>query len=1848
MKKQTRGWKRIMAVALAVLIAGSTVEPSALTVAAAGQKQAAVTTVSDEPDAAMTKTAVGSATVSGNSGTVADKASGGQYGIATLSGESGSEDDVVSLTVGETTTYYTCLSEAVAALPKGADATLTLLGNCQADAYIIGDGVTGTVTLDLAGHALIVPDGYNIMLSSDNFIVMSSRDIGKLQLQGDVYVKGDKTAIFKENIVVTGTVKARNYKTTVRIEGAGIANLWISDGNWKISSGSVEEINWLGAELLAITGGTIGKLNCESYLKRSTAFPDGYGVKNPDTGVRYTRAALDAEGFSGKIEAYSCKEHVYEEGYCKYCNALIADCRHADLNQTTGVCGNCGLQVLAAVRSEEGNVYCTSWETLCSETEKLVDGKEYTVYFYTDVTATGEQCAKLQNGTVTLDLGGHNIKRGTSGTLFKIVGGAVTIENGTLTGYDKSNVLDVTDGSLRLEKNLKILWENTLYGLNLATYGGETTIDGTSMQSCMYVNDGTVTILDGSFEGVSHESGTLSLKGGSYHMSIHAEPFDGMSVQVGSGTLRDLLSEGYGFRRMEDDGSAGDWILDETALNGNKFAYAVKVEQLPEPQITQQPEDKTAWAGRQETLTVTAASEKELTYQWYLTDAEGSTGTAVDGATSATLTIRGQSAGTSQTYYCVITCDGYPFRSNAATVTWKKIMPVVSAEPKLSGIYGTKAKEFTISGGTVINPEDPAGSALEGTWSITDSNAEEYPVPGTTAEYELTFTPADNAFDSVTVKVTPEVEKRYLRVAVANLEKTYGQETPMLAISDLTVDWSRLVPGDTQEEILASLTLETDVTEASDVGDYRFKVVSGNEKYRISVNYKDAAGDYAEHGTLTVKRADTVLTGVDSVTKTYGDGSFRLDATANHTESAIQYELTDGEGVVTVAEDGTVTILKAGTAKVKVFLQESQNYNAAEKTITINVGRKFLSDFTTSKNFYYDRDQDAELDIRAFLPEDCGRVEIEGVYDHHEKVVIDKADYDDATGILPYRVLKNDMDASATVKLKVFVENYLTVDISLTVTWSPKLDVYVGEGQKIALKNSVMTYGDSLSTLEFEPVEFVDADGNVLEGTLAWEDETKVPSHYDKTATWVFTPKDDRYAVLTDFVRITVNQAKPNVDSKPRPVKSNIVYDPAQTLADLSLWVASLSWTVGGENKKLYGGKWSWANPTEVPAAGINSYEVHYEPSDGNYMPFNVMIDVTVAKAKPYLETIPTAAEITYGDSLGESGLNGGKAVYGDGKGNASSLTGGDAKVTGTFTWNTPDVKPAVSDSDTTEYEVIFTPTDIVNYETVTMQMKLTVNKAENAPDMPGDTMNVAFDCKKVSDVALGRENWAWQDSDLGTALSVGVETTATAVYTGADKGNYKNETVAVKITRSVCSHPQTIVENAAEATCTQEGYTGDTYCTECNQITVSGTVIPAKGHKGGTASCTKKAVCEVCQEEYGEVDAANHPATEIRNEKEAGCTEAGYTGDICCTACSKVLTSGTAIPAKGHSYTSVITKQPTTAEEGIRTYTCGGCGHSYTETVAKLSDGGSDSEDTGSEDTGSVDSGSEDTGSKDTGSKDTGSKDTESTGTGSVDTGSKNTGSTEKSNADAVEDGRDARPFLKGENGKEGWDVIREEAKQAPAGEEITVDMNGTTEVPGSLFNLIRGEDLTVVFAMDNGITWSVNGRDVTVEGVRDIDFDVKYGEQAEGNIPVSVINNVTGEKFYTGLSLAYDGEFGFQAVLTLNMDQKNAGLYASLYYYNEQTGELEFICEEEIAEDGSVALTFTHASEYILVVDAKTTEQEPADTETGNVQPADTGIVAAPAQEENHTAWWIFLIGAVAAAVGALAVILVNGKRR
>ncbi len=93
---------------------------------------------------------------------------------------------------------------------------------------------------------------------------------------------------------------------------------------------------------------------------------------------------------------------------------------------------------------------------------------------------------------------------------------------------------------------------------------------------------------------------------------------------------------------------------------------------------------------------------------------------------------------------------------------------------------------------------------------------------------------------------------------------------------------------------------------------------------------------------------------------------------------------------------------------------------------------------------------------------------------------------------------------------------------------------------------------------------------------------------------------------------------------------------------------------------------------------------------------------------------------------------------------------------------------------------------------------------------------------------------------------------------------------------------------------------------------------------------------------------------------------------------------------------------------------------------------------------------------------------------------------------------------------------------------------------------------------------------------------------------IPVDVVNKVTGERYCIQLSLAHNGEFGFTAVLSLDMDSKNAGRYASLYYYNVENSEAELICEDEISEDGTAEFIFTHASDYLIVIDEKTIKAE------------------------------------------------------
>ena len=99
-----------------------------------------------------------------------------------------------------------------------------------------------------------------------------------------------------------------------------------------------------------------------------------------------------------------------------------------------------------------------------------------------------------------------------------------------------------------------------------------------------------------------------------------------------------------------------------------------------------------------------------------------------------------------------------------------------------------------------------------------------------------------------------------------------------------------------------------------------------------------------------------------------------------------------------------------------------------------------------------------------------------------------------------------------------------------------------------------------------------------------------------------------------------------------------------------------------------------------------------------------------------------------------------------------------------------------------------------------------------------------------------------------------------------------------------------TKIRNKKTKSCTENGYTGDTYCKGCGKKISSGTVISADGHKGGTASCIDKAECEVCHEKYGGPDENNHIGLEKVNAAPATAASTGNIEYWRCTACGKLF----------------------------------------------------------------------------------------------------------------------------------------------------------------------------------------------------------------------------------------------------------------------------------------------------------------------------------------------------------------------
>lgn len=110
------------------------------------------------------------------------------------------------------------------------------------------------------------------------------------------------------------------------------------------------------------------------------------------------------------------------------------------------------------------------------------------------------------------------------------------------------------------------------------------------------------------------------------------------------------------------------------------------------------------------------------------------------------------------------------------------------------------------------------------------------------------------------------------------------------------------------------------------------------------------------------------------------------------------------------------------------------------------------------------------------------------------------------------------------------------------------------------------------------------------------------------------------------------------------------------------------------------------------------------------------------------------------------------------------------------------------------------------------------------------------------------------------------------------------------------CQHKNTTTKNEIKATCTTPGYSGDVYCNDCKKTIKRGEAVPKIDHDFGANN--SEAVCKLCGAQNPNISQdCKHQNKETQNKKAPTCKDEGYTGDICCKDCGKVIIKGSAIP---------------------------------------------------------------------------------------------------------------------------------------------------------------------------------------------------------------------------------------------------------------------------------------------------------------------------------------------------------------
>lgn len=194
----------------------------------------------------------------------------------------------------------------------------------------------------------------------------------------------------------------------------------------------------------------------------------------------------------------------------------------------------------------------------------------------------------------------------------------------------------------------------------------------------------------------------------------------------------------------------------------------------------------------------------------------------------------------------------------------------------------------------------------------------------------------------------------------------------------------------------------------------------------------------------------------------------------------------------------------------------------------------------------------------------------------------------------------------------------------------------------------------------------------------------------------------------------------------------------------------------------------------------------------------------------------------------------------------------------------------------------------------------------------------------------------------------------------------------------------------------------------------------------------------------------------------------------------------------------------------------------------------------------------------------------------------------------------------------EESFANVIEAVNKAKTGSKIRVNLLKTTKIPASVFESIKGKDMNVTFKVSDQASWIINGKDITGNVTAPIDLGLVVGTS---DIPKQKVTALADGNETIQLSLNYDGVFGFEGILRLFVGKDYSGKIANLYYYNETTGKFEYYQAAQVKEDGTVDFKFSHASDYVIVLNetdmSQTTGSVIASPKTSDNTPVAAAVI-------------------------------------